>query len=58
MGNNDSYLQSIQQGAPLVVGIMFFCQNWAISVQNGAAALMNEPTTVAMSDLPAGIVSP
>jgi hypothetical protein len=37
---------------------MFFCQNWAISVQNGAAALMNEPTTLAMTDLPAGIVSP
>jgi len=57
-GNNDSYLQSIVQGVPDVVGIMFFCQNWAISVQNGAAALMNEPTTMAMSDLPAGIVSP
>jgi Glycosyl hydrolase family 26 len=57
-GNNDSYLQSIAQGAPAVVGIMFFCQNWAISVQNGAAALMNEPTTLAMTDLPAGIVSP
>jgi hypothetical protein len=57
-GNNDSYLQSIVQGVPDVVGIMFFCQNWAISVQNGAAALMNEPTTLAMSDLPAGIVSP
>jgi hypothetical protein len=57
-GNNDSYLQSIVQGVPDVVGIMFFCQNWAISVQNGAAALMNEPTTLAMTDLPAGIVSP
>jgi Glycosyl hydrolase family 26 len=58
MGSNDSYLQSVQQNAPLVVGITFFCQNWAISEQNGAAALMNEPTTLAMSDLPAGIVSP
>jgi Glycosyl hydrolase family 26 len=58
MGSNESYTQSIEQGTPLVVGIVFFCQNWAISVQNGAAALMNDPAVIAMNDLPAGVVAP
>jgi mannan endo-1,4-beta-mannosidase len=58
MGNNETYTQQIEQGAPLVVGIVFFCQHWAISVQEGAAALMNDPTVIAMNELPSGIVSP
>jgi len=58
MGSNETYTQQIEQGTPLVVGIVFFCQHWAISVQEGAAALMNDPAVIAMNELPAGIVSP
>jgi beta-mannanase len=58
MGSNETYTQQIEQGTPLVVGIVFFCQHWAISVQDGAAALMNDPAVIAMNELPAGIVSP
>jgi hypothetical protein len=58
MGSNETYTQQVAQGTPQVVGIVFFCQHWAISVQEGAAALMNDPAVIALNELPAGIVSP
>ena len=54
-GNNDTYFQSVRSGTPLVVGIVFFCQHWAINLQQGGSALMAEASVVNRSSLPAGL---
>jgi mannan endo-1,4-beta-mannosidase len=54
-GDNDRYFQSVRSGTPLVVGIVFFCQHWAINLQQGASALMAEASVVNRSGVPVGL---
>lgn len=53
--SNDAYLQSVLANCPLVVAIVFFCQNWGIPVQQGMAALMAEAVAVVRGGVPAGV---
>ena len=57
-GDNSQLLATVKANFPKVIALVIFCQNWALSEQNGAAALMNDPATIAMSDLPSGLVDP
>ena len=57
-GDNSQLLDTVKTNFPRVVGIVLFCQNWALAEQNGSAAFMNDPATIAMSDLPSGLVNP
>jgi mannan endo-1,4-beta-mannosidase len=43
---------------PLVKAIVVWCQKWALSVNSGASAFMNDPSMIAQSDLPSGLVNP
>jgi hypothetical protein len=43
---------------PLVKAIVAWCQKCALSVNGGASGFMNDAATIAMSDLPSGLVNP
>jgi hypothetical protein len=55
-GDNEAYLTSIRQSAPKIVGLIYFCQNWAIPYQQNDSALMNDPSVIALNNLPSGLV--
>jgi mannan endo-1,4-beta-mannosidase len=57
-GDNSQLLATVKANFPKVIALVIFCQNWGLSEQNGAAAFMNDPTTIAMNDLPSGLVDP
>jgi mannan endo-1,4-beta-mannosidase len=57
-GDNSQLLATVKANFPKVIALMLFCQNWGLPEQNGAAAFMNDPATIAMSDLPSGLVDP
>jgi hypothetical protein len=57
-GDNGQLLATVEANFPKVVAVVIWCQNWALSEQNGAAAYMNNPSTIALSDLPSGLVDP
>ena len=48
----------VKANYPLVKAIVVWSQKWALSVNSGASAFMNDPSTIAMSDLPSGLVNP
>lgn len=51
-GDNTQLLDTVKRHYPQAVAVVLFCQHWAIPVQNGAAALMNDPAVLTLSDLP------
>jgi hypothetical protein len=55
VGDNSALLNTVLQHFPKVVGVMIFCQNWALPNQNGMSAFMNNPAIVNLKDLPPGI---
>ena len=57
-GDNSKLLATVKSNFPQVVALIIWCQNWALSQQNGAAAFMNDPSILSMSDLPSGLVDP
>ena len=56
--DNEALLQAVKTVAPKAFAVVLFCQHWALSQQNGAAAFMNDPAVIALSDLPSGLVNP
>ena len=54
-GDNSALLNTVLQNFPKVVGVMIFCQNFALPTQNGMSAFMNNPAIVNLKDLPPGI---
>jgi mannan endo-1,4-beta-mannosidase len=56
--DNEALLQAVKTVAPKAFAVVVFCQHWALSQQNGAAAFMNDPAVIALSDLPSGLVNP
>jgi hypothetical protein len=57
-GDNGQLLATVKANFPKVFAISFWCQNWALPVQNGEAAFMNDPAVISMADLPSGLVDP
>jgi hypothetical protein len=57
-GDYSVLLATIQAGFPKVFAAVVWCQTWALSEQSGAAAFMNNPAIISLSDLPSGLVDP
>jgi beta-mannanase len=55
VGDNSALLNTVLQHFPKVVGVMIFCQSWALPNQNGMSAFMNNPAIINLKDLPPGI---
>jgi mannan endo-1,4-beta-mannosidase len=50
--DNSQLLALVKASFPRVIGMVFFCQNYGISQQQGASELLNDPAIVNRSDLP------
>jgi mannan endo-1,4-beta-mannosidase len=53
--DNSQLLAVVKAEFPKVIGMVFFCQNYGISEQQGASELLNDPAVVNRSDLPPGL---
>jgi Glycosyl hydrolase family 26 len=54
--NNDTYyLTDVEANTPQVIAIEYFTQNWALSQQQGAEAVMTDPNIINRTSLPAGV---
>jgi hypothetical protein len=53
--DNSQLLAVVKAEFPKVVGMVFFCQNYGISEQQGASELLNDPAIVNRNDLPPGL---
>jgi hypothetical protein len=49
--DSSTIITGIQSSYPQMVGYVVWCQNWAISNQNGAAALLNNPWSINFNTL-------
>jgi hypothetical protein len=54
-GNNNTLLQTVKTNFPKVVGVVIWCQNWALSQQQGDEAFMSDPAVITLADLPANL---
>jgi mannan endo-1,4-beta-mannosidase len=54
-GDNSALLATVEANCPDVAAVIVWCQNWALSEQNGAAGFLGDPWMVNFNDLPAGI---
>jgi mannan endo-1,4-beta-mannosidase len=53
-GDYNAIREMIEASFPDVVGTVVWCQNWALSEQNGAAGFLGDPSIVNLTDLPSG----
>jgi mannan endo-1,4-beta-mannosidase len=53
--DNSQLLAVVKAQFPKVVAVVFWCQNFGIPRQNGAAALLGDPAIINLSDLPPGL---
>ncbi len=54
-GDNSALLSTIETNCPDVAAVIVWCQNWALSEQNGAAGFMGDPWIVNRNALPVGL---
>jgi hypothetical protein len=57
-GNNDTgVLNAVKSGFPKAFAIVIWCQNWALPLQGGESAFMNDPAIITLSDVPAAFLN-
>jgi mannan endo-1,4-beta-mannosidase len=54
-GDNSALLATIETNCPGVAAVIVWCQNWALSEQNGAAGFMGDPWIINSTGVPAGL---
>jgi hypothetical protein len=53
--DNATILATIKSNFPKVMGVVVWCQNLALSEQQGDEAFMTDPAVITLADLPAGL---
>jgi hypothetical protein len=53
--DNLALLKVVKSTFPKIVGFIQFNGTWAIAANQNATALMNDPRSVTLTDLPAGL---
>jgi beta-mannanase len=53
--DNDSILNTIKSSFPKVIGVVVWCQNLALSQQQGDEAFMTDSAILTLADLPASL---
>jgi len=55
--DNSTILATIKANFPKIFGVLLWCQNYALPLQEGESAFMNDPAIVTLSDLPASVTT-
>jgi hypothetical protein len=55
--DNSAILETIKANFPKAFAVVIWCQNYALPLQDGESAFMNDPAIVTLGDLPATVTT-